>query len=76
MMTPWLEPVQLAIQHVRDRRERVPVGVVNMGKGPLNIAWTETANDPWVGVNVRTIIVVYEAVVQRLAKHDPGDPSK
>jgi hypothetical protein len=42
MMAPRLEPVQLAIQHVRDRGERVPVGGVNMGEGPLNIARSDT----------------------------------
>ena len=39
MMSPRLKPVKLAVQHMRDRGERVPVGRVNMGAGPLNIAW-------------------------------------
>src|SRR3981081_2447976 len=70
MMSPRLESVELAVQHMRDRGEWVPVGRVNMGEGPLNIAWGETVDYSWIGVNVRTIVVVHELVVQRLAKGD------
>ena len=68
MMSPRLESVELAIQHVRDRGERVPVGRVNVDEGPLNIARTETVDYSWIGINVRTIVVVHELVAQRLAK--------
>jgi hypothetical protein len=70
MMSPRLESEELAVQHMRDRGKWVPVGRVNMGKGPLNIAWSETVDYSWIGVNVRTIVVVHELVVQRLAEYD------
>ena len=73
MMSPGLESVELAIQHVRDRGKRMPVGRVNMGEGPLDIARGETADYSWIIVNVRTIVVVHEVVVQRLAKRNPDN---
>ena len=73
MMSPRLESVELAIQHMRDCGERVPVGRVNMGEGPFNIAWGETIDDCRIGVNVRTIVVIHEVVMQGLAECDPDN---
>ena len=73
MMAPGVESVELAVKHMRDRGEGVPVSRVNMGEGPLNTAWGETVDDSWIGVNVRTIVVVHELVVQRLAECDPDN---
>jgi hypothetical protein len=47
-----------------------------MGEGPLNISWGKTVDDSWIGGNIRTIVVVHEVVVQRLAESDPDKNSE
>ena len=76
MMSPGPEPVQLTIQHVRDGSEWLPVASAEMSEGPCHITKSKTAGYSWIGVDVRTIIVVDELVVQRLAKRDPDDARK
>ena len=73
MMSPRLEAVKLAIQHVRHPCEWMPVARVSMDKSPLNIARSKTLGYSWIEVNVGTIIVVNELVAQRLAEYDPDE---
>ena len=76
MMSPGSEPVELTIQHVRDGGEWLPVAGAEMSEGPRHITKSKTASYSWIGIDVRTIIVVDELVVQRLAKRDPDDARK
>ena len=73
MMPPGLKPVELTIQHVRDGGEWLPVASAKMGEGPLHIINSESAGYSWICIDVSTIIVIHELVVQRLAKCDPDD---
>jgi hypothetical protein len=45
MMSPRLEAEELAIQHVRNGGERMPVTRMNMGESPLNPARRKTIGD-------------------------------
>src|SRR5438094_3326226 len=76
MVSPGPEPVQLTIQHVRDGGEWLPVAGAEMSEGPRHITKSKTASYSWIGIDVRTIIVVDELVVQRLAKRDRDDARK
>ncbi len=75
-MSPRLNSVELAIQHVRDRGECAPVGSVNMGKGPSDIAQSKPVSYPRARLDVRTIVVVDELVPKRLAKRNPDNARK
>jgi len=72
MMSPRLEAVKLAIQHVGHPGEWMPVARVSMDKRPLNIARSETVDYSWE-VNGRAVIAVHELVAQRLAERDPNN---
>src|SRR2546423_1428995 len=76
MMSPRLKPVELAIKHVRDGGNRVPVVGVHMGKGPANSAKAEAARDLRLIVDVNIIVVVQELVPDGLAKHNPHKNGK
>src|SRR5947199_365020 len=67
MMSPGLESVELAIQHVPDGGEWLPVASAEMSEGPLHIIKSKTAGYSWIGIDVRTIVVIHELVVQRFA---------
>ena len=73
MMSPWLKTVELAIQHVRQRGERMPVVGMHTGEGPPNSVRREARADPRILVNVFVVVVVDELVSQRLAKDNPHD---
>jgi hypothetical protein len=47
-----------------------------MGESPFNIAWSETVDYSWIAVNVRSIVVVHERMLQRSAKRDPDNARK
>jgi hypothetical protein len=61
-MSPRLNSIELAIHRVRDRREWVPVGSVNMGKAPSDIAQSKPVSYPRVRLDLRTIVVVHEHI--------------
>ena len=64
MMPPWLESVELTIQHVRQEGEGMPVIDGDSAEGPLNSISGEAAGDPRILVNVIIVIVVDELMSQ------------
>src|SRR3954471_5977140 len=72
MMPPRIQTVELAIDHVRDPGEGMPVRRMEMGESPKNAFESQAARDLGVLRHVFEVVVVNEAVIQRLAKHDPG----
>jgi len=70
-MSPWLETVELTVQHVRDAGERVPVDTMRMSESPLDSAECETSGDPGISVNVSAVVIIDELMTKRLAKGDP-----
>ena len=61
--------MQLAIEHVCDCRQRVPVFGMHMGECPSDIREVNAASDPGVLVDVTRIVVVNEIEAKSLCKH-------
>ena len=70
MVSPWLETIEFAIQHVRHRGQRMPVTGMHMSEGPLDPVKSKTASYPWILIDVLMIIVIDELVAKRLAEDD------
>ena len=68
MMAAGVEPIKLAIKHVRDGGERMPIAGMHMGKGPGNSMKGEATLDDGIFVDVGIVIVIEESVPQSLAK--------
>lgn len=75
-MSASLEAVQLAIQHVRNRGERVPVSSKRVGESPLDPAERETGGYCGIIVNIHAVIVIYEPVPEHLTEDDPHNRRK
>ena len=76
MMSPRLEAVELAIEHVRDGGERMPVGSMNMSERPLDRAKREPIRDLGILVNVLPVIIADELMVNDLPEGHPDDCRK
>ena len=66
VVAPRLKTVDLAVKHVRDCRQWVPVIRMDMRESPLNPLPTQTSSDARVLVDVVVIIVIDELVPERL----------
>jgi hypothetical protein len=83
MMSPWLQPIDLAVRHVSDARERMPIIRMHMGEDPQHAAESQPMGNDWVRIDVFVIIVIDESVIDCPAKYeqhhqrercrDPGD---
>ncbi len=62
MMPGRIESVELAIQHVRNRCQRVPVTGCRMRKGPRDPCQRQPCGDVRIRVNILRIVVRYELV--------------
>src|SRR6266516_38432 len=76
MMTSRLYPVELAVEHVRNRRQRMPVPRMTMGECADRSIDRETFCDQRIIINVHVVIEIDELVPDRLAEHQPGDHDK
>ena len=72
-MATRLEIENLAIDHVRNERERVPVPRLNINERTGQTVKRYSFLHQRVSVNVSLVIVVYEIVAKRLAENDPDD---
>ncbi len=75
MMSSGLQPVQLAIQHVRHRGQGMPVpGMsMNMCECPGNAGDAQTARYLSIFIDVVWVIIVDEIVLEGVAKNNPGE---
>lgn len=71
MMRAWIQAEQLAIEHVRDRRQRMPVLGMHMGERPPNPAPAQPRADVRVIKHVKRIVVIDELMLKRLPKNRP-----
>ena len=71
VMRAGIETEELAIKHVRDGRERVPVLRMHMRKRPLHALRRHAAANVRILQNVKRIVVINEAVMARLAEDEP-----
>ena len=63
--------MQLAVEHVCDCRQRMPVFGMDMRKRPGDVREVDAAGDPSVLIDVTRIVVVNEIVPERLTKNRP-----
>ena len=63
--------MELAIEHMCDRRQRMPVFGMDMRKRPGDVGDADAASDPRVLIDVTRIVVVNEIVPERLNKDSP-----
>src|SRR5262249_38853418 len=66
-----LQSVQLAVQHVCDCRQRMPVFGMNMSECPSDVRDVNAARDSGVLIDVARIVVVNEIVPECLTKNHP-----
>src|SRR5436190_6418441 len=76
MMIARLLSVKATIQHVRNRRKRMPVGSMHMCEGPSNPLEGETVRDLRIFENVLKVVQVDEVVPKGLAEDDPDNCHK
>ncbi len=70
VMSPGRQPVKLAIQHVGEPSERVPVAGMAAGEGPSDALDGQAAGDWQIPAHVVFVIVVDEVVAERLAEDE------
>ena len=73
MMACGVQAENLTIQHVGERRERVPVLRMDMSEGPLGSINRDPAAHHGIGVDVGVVVVVNEFVAGCLTEHYPCD---
>ena len=73
MMPAGLESEQLAIHHVRNGGERMPVLCVNVGERPGKSRRRDAARYNRLSVDVDIVVVIDKVVPKRLAKNQPRD---
>jgi len=66
-----VQSVELAIEHMCNRRQRVPVFGMDMRKRPGDVGDADAAGDPRVLIDVTRIVVVNEFVPDCLNKDGP-----
>lgn len=73
VMATRFEIENLAIDHVRDERERMPVACLDIDERPGQTVKRYPLLHQCVSVNVRLVVVVHEIVAERLAEDDPDE---
>ena len=73
MMASWIEPEKLAIQHVGNACQWVPVIGMTISKSPSYPVDRQTTGHFGIFINVPVIIVVNEIVAKRLTEDQPCD---
>ncbi|PYI74504.1 MAG: hypothetical protein DMF04_12785 [Verrucomicrobia bacterium] len=70
VMRAGLHAEHLAIEHVRNGRNRVPVGSVKMGKRPNDIGKTQPAADTTGAIDVIVVVVMHPIEMRGLCKNN------
>src|SRR5207253_7853909 len=76
MMSGRLESVELAIEHVRNDRERVPDTGDSVFKSPEDPFQRKACDDLCILINVLWIVEADELMSQGLAENQPRDRGK
>jgi hypothetical protein len=66
-----VQPVQLRVEHVRDRGQRMPILGMNVSECPTDVGEGNAAGDPGVLIDVARIVVINEIEPQCLIKDRP-----
>ena len=73
MMPAGIQSIQLAVQHVGQHRQRMPVGHHDMGEGPLDSFQAQPAGDHGIFIYVPAVVVVNKLIPQCLAEDHPDN---
>ncbi len=76
MVAAGFEPEKLAIQHVRYRRERMPVPRVTVCECPRDSRKRDAARYDRFSIDVLVVVVINEVVLKRRTKNQPCDRSE
>ena len=68
MMPPWLHSKYLAVQHVRNPSERMPVAGLGSRESPADIIPGQAAQHMGIFSDINAIIVADEAIAKRREK--------
>ena len=71
MVRAWIHSKELAIDHVRNCRERMPVLGMNVGERPCDAAPRQSCAHVRIVEHVKRVVVINELVMERLAEHRP-----
>jgi len=72
-MRAWIHAEQLAIEHVRNRRERVPVLRMNVRERPRNAPPRQARAHVRVVEHIKRIVIIDELMANSLAERRPCD---
>jgi hypothetical protein len=72
-MSAGIEPKELAIEHVGNRRQRMPVPRVAVRERPSDSGQCETAGYDRIFIDVNVIVEINEFVTKRLPENEPRD---
>ena len=72
MMSARVQAEQLAIDHVRNSGERMPIARMSMRERPSQAMKSQPVRYGWVCVNVGRVIVINEIVAKRRTENEPG----
>jgi hypothetical protein len=73
MMSAGIEPKELAVEHVRNCRQRMPVPRVAVPERPNDSGQCEAAGYDRVFIDVDVVVEVNEFVAKRLPENQPRD---
>ena len=73
VMSTSVQPEKLAIEHMRNTRQRVPVSRMKMGKYSNYAIEGEALDDARILININVVIEIDEIVPERLSKDQPDD---
>jgi len=73
MMSAGIEPKELAIEHVGNRRQRMPVSRVAVRERPNNSGQREAAGYDRAFIDVNVIVEINEFMTKRLPENQPRD---
>ena len=76
VMAAGVKTEELAIQHVRQRRERMPVTRMSVRECPHDSMRSDTTGYDRISVNVSAIVVIDEVVAERLREDEPRNSAK
>ena len=72
MVSSSVQTVKLAVQHVRKRRQWMPVVEVQVREGPDQAIQTQAASDDRIFIDILVIVKVDEVMMQGLAEYRPN----
>jgi hypothetical protein len=72
-MGAGLKTIQLAVKHVRDRRQRMPIHRMNMAKCTGYTAIGKSVGYFGIFVNLTWVIIVNKVVLEQLSKDNPRE---